>query len=203
MTGYERNHDFADLIHCASMLNKLASMNYGEEKVVMGRSHAKQRTIWGKLYPLDAGVNQPDLADFNGVRTDDDFIATLKKVRYRASDVAPDPMDNEGEGFEGELSNPNAVGDLWDLAIIVQPERSDSEQEDGAEDLTVVGHERSMLCPKFSNRFPKKRRSKHEVEEEDNKYSLKGCMDREGQKIRRKYNDANDRMRIYEFMRSL
>ncbi|KAL3681939.1 hypothetical protein R1sor_024895 [Riccia sorocarpa] len=33
MTGYERNYDFADLIHCASGLNRLASMEYGEENI--------------------------------------------------------------------------------------------------------------------------------------------------------------------------
>ncbi|KAL3696467.1 hypothetical protein R1sor_010543 [Riccia sorocarpa] len=54
MSGYERNYDFADLIDCASGLNRLASMEYGEEKLNMGKSHAKQQTIWGKLHPLVA-----------------------------------------------------------------------------------------------------------------------------------------------------
>ncbi|KAL3692300.1 hypothetical protein R1sor_005951 [Riccia sorocarpa] len=178
MTGYERNYDFADLINCASGLNILASMEYGEEKVVMGRGHAKQQTIWGKLHPLSADENEPDLADFTGLRTDDEFIAALKEglqeaqnllillnmaphtgVRnqvwwktpwvsemelglfQRGSEVAPDLVDNEGEGFESEPPNSNAVGDLWDLAFPVQREGSDSEQEDGVDDLTILGNE--------------------------------------------------------------
>ncbi|KAL3691055.1 hypothetical protein R1sor_004706 [Riccia sorocarpa] len=178
MTGYERNYDFAGLINFANGLNRLASMEYGEEKVVMGRGHAKQQTIWGKLHPLSADENEPDLADFTGLRIDDEFIAALKEglqeaqnpmillnmaphtgVRnqvwwktpwvtemelglfQRGSKVAPDPVDNEGEGFEGELPNSNAVGDLWDLAFPVQREGSDSEQEDGVDDLTILGHE--------------------------------------------------------------
>ncbi|KAL3693934.1 hypothetical protein R1sor_007585 [Riccia sorocarpa] len=58
----------------------------------------------------------------------------------RVSKVAPDPVDSEGGGFEGEPANSNAVGDLWDLAFPVQLEGSDSEQEDGVDDLTL-GHE--------------------------------------------------------------
>ncbi|KAL3688766.1 hypothetical protein R1sor_015075 [Riccia sorocarpa] len=144
----------------------------------MGRGHAKQHTIWGKLHPLSADENEPNLADFTGLRTDDEFIATLKKglqeaqnllillnmaphtgVRnqiwwktpwvsemelglfQRGSEVAPDPVDNEGEGFEGEPANSNAIGDLWDLAFPVQLEGSDSEQEDGVDDMTILGHE--------------------------------------------------------------
>ncbi|KAL3680804.1 hypothetical protein R1sor_023760 [Riccia sorocarpa] len=55
--------------------------------------------------------------------------------------MAPDPVDNEGEGFEGEPADSNAVGDLWDLAFPVQLEGSDSEQEDDVDDLTILGHE--------------------------------------------------------------
>ncbi|KAL3695382.1 hypothetical protein R1sor_009458 [Riccia sorocarpa] len=64
MKGYERNYDSADLVDCASGLNRLASMEYGEEKLHMSTSHAKQQTIWGKLHPLAVDEREPDLSDF-------------------------------------------------------------------------------------------------------------------------------------------
>ncbi|KAL3691212.1 hypothetical protein R1sor_004863 [Riccia sorocarpa] len=178
MSGCERNYDFADLIHCASGLNRLASMEYGEEKLNMGRSHAKQHTIWGKLHPLDAGESEPDLSDFSGLRTDAEFFDALKKglqeaqdllirlnmaphtrvrnqtwwktpwvcekklgVFDKAAEVVVDPMDVEVQDTDQEMENLHATDDLWDLAAPQQPGGSDFEQEDGADDYEVVGHE--------------------------------------------------------------
>ncbi|KAL3698403.1 hypothetical protein R1sor_012479 [Riccia sorocarpa] len=182
MSGCERNYDFADLIHCASGLNRLASMEYGEEKLNMGRSHAKQQTIWGKLHPLDAGESEPDLSDFSGLRTNAEIVDALKKglqeaqdllillnmaphagvrnqawwktpwvcekelgVFDKAAEVAVDPMDVEVQDTDQEMENLQAADDLWDLAVPQQPGGSNSEQEDGADDCEVVGHEARHL----------------------------------------------------------
>ncbi|KAL3690540.1 hypothetical protein R1sor_016849 [Riccia sorocarpa] len=79
MSGYERNYGFGDLIDCASGLNRLASMEYGEENIHFGRSHAKQQTIWGKLHLLLASETEPDLSDFNRLQTGAEVIEALKK----------------------------------------------------------------------------------------------------------------------------
>ncbi|KAL3677189.1 hypothetical protein R1sor_027137 [Riccia sorocarpa] len=52
MRGYERNYDFGDLLDCASGLNRLAALEYGEEAVKISKGHVKQRTLWVKLHPL-------------------------------------------------------------------------------------------------------------------------------------------------------
>ncbi|KAL3683977.1 hypothetical protein R1sor_001999 [Riccia sorocarpa] len=146
MKGYERNYDFADLIDCASGLNRLASMEYGEEKLRMSTSHAKQHTIWGKLHPLVVGDKEPDLSDFARV-TNQTWWKTLWIVEKslgvfdKASEVAADHLVAEAEEFEGDIANLEAPGDLWALTSHVQPEGEESEQEDGVNDLAVVGHE--------------------------------------------------------------
>ncbi|KAL3687718.1 hypothetical protein R1sor_014027 [Riccia sorocarpa] len=112
MKRYERNYDFADLVSCASGLNRIASMEYGEKNIRLGRSHAKQQTIWGKLHPLLAGELEPDLSDFSRLSTDAEITEALKK------------------------------GDLWDLTSQVPCEGPESElEDDGADDLAVAGHE--------------------------------------------------------------
>ncbi|KAL3684793.1 hypothetical protein R1sor_002815 [Riccia sorocarpa] len=87
MIGYERNYDFASLIDCASGLNRLASMEYGAENLRLGKTHAKQQTIWGKLHPLVSGESEPDLADFSGLRTDDEITTALKKGFQQAQSL--------------------------------------------------------------------------------------------------------------------
>ncbi|KAL3687171.1 hypothetical protein R1sor_013480 [Riccia sorocarpa] len=77
MSGYERNYDFGDLIACASGLNRIAWMEYGEENISVGRSHVKQQTIWGKLHPLQPGEVEPNLADFNGLEYDGEVVTAL------------------------------------------------------------------------------------------------------------------------------
>ncbi|KAL3699591.1 hypothetical protein R1sor_017613 [Riccia sorocarpa] len=106
MSGYERNYGFADLIDCAIGLNRLASMEYGEENIHFGRSHAKQQTIWGKLHPLLAGETEPDLSNFNRLQTSAEMIEALKKGFDEAQNLL-----NHGE------------------------------EDDGADDLAVAGHE--------------------------------------------------------------
>ncbi|KAL3685188.1 hypothetical protein R1sor_003210 [Riccia sorocarpa] len=157
MTGYERNYDFEDLIHSASGLNRLAAMEYGEENVFMGRGHARQQTIWRNFIRLVqiseeriAGNSKPlillNMAPHTGVRNQvwwkTPWVNEIELgLFHRGSEVALDPVDDEGEGFEGELGNSNAIGDLWDIAFPVQREGSDSEQVDDINDLTVLCHE--------------------------------------------------------------
>ncbi|KAL3684531.1 hypothetical protein R1sor_002553 [Riccia sorocarpa] len=178
MSGYERNYNFADHIDCASGWNRLAAMEYGEENLQMGKTHAKQQTIWGKLHPLVAGESEVNLSDFTGLRSDGEFVDTLKKglheaqgllillnmaphtgvrdqtwwkapwasekdlgVFAKANDVSTCPADTKAEEYDGEIADPNTTGDLWDLASPLQAGGSDSEEEDGANDLAVVGHE--------------------------------------------------------------
>ncbi|KAL3678512.1 hypothetical protein R1sor_021468 [Riccia sorocarpa] len=182
MSGYERNYDFADLIDCASGLNRLAAMEYGEENLQMGKTHAKQQTIWGKLHPLVAGESEANLSDFTGLRSDAEFVDALKKglqeaqgllillnmaphtgvrdqtwwkapwanekdlgVFAKANDVSTCPADTardtEAEEYDGGIADLNTIGDLWDLASPLQAGGSDSEEDDGADDLAVVGHE--------------------------------------------------------------
>ncbi|KAL3690868.1 hypothetical protein R1sor_004519 [Riccia sorocarpa] len=72
MARYERNYDFRDLIACASGLNRIARMEYGEENIQVGKSHVRQRTTWDKLHPLHPGEVEPNLADFEGLNRVDD-----------------------------------------------------------------------------------------------------------------------------------
>ncbi|KAL3699442.1 hypothetical protein R1sor_017464 [Riccia sorocarpa] len=147
MTGYERNYDFADLINCASGLNKLASMEYGEEKVVMGRGHAKQQTIGGKLHPLSADENEPDLVDFTGPRTDDEFIAALKEGLQEAQNLlillnmAPHTGIRNQVWWKTPWVSEMELG-LFQRGSEVAPDPMDNEeQEDGVDDLTLLGNE--------------------------------------------------------------
>ncbi|KAL2636314.1 hypothetical protein R1flu_007793 [Riccia fluitans] len=78
MRGYERNYDFGDLLDCASGLNRLALLEYGEEFVKLPKAHVKQRPLWAKLHPLPPGHAKPDLSDFARLATDDQIIEALK-----------------------------------------------------------------------------------------------------------------------------
>ncbi|KAL3689994.1 hypothetical protein R1sor_016305 [Riccia sorocarpa] len=139
MKGFERNYNFADLVSCASGLNKIGSMEYGEENIRLGRSHAKQQTIWGKLHPVVARETEPDLSDFSKLCTDAEITEALKK---RSLEVTPEALESELDEGEPELADLNATGDLWDLASPVLSEGPKSElEDDGADDLAVAGHE--------------------------------------------------------------
>ncbi|KAL3684469.1 hypothetical protein R1sor_002491 [Riccia sorocarpa] len=85
MNGYERNYDSGDLLACASGLNMIVWMEFGKENIMVGRSHAKQQTIWGKLHPLQPGEVEPNLADFSGLQSDGEvvtlFLRGLRKTQ--------------------------------------------------------------------------------------------------------------------------
>ncbi|KAL3675016.1 hypothetical protein R1sor_024964 [Riccia sorocarpa] len=78
MKGYEQNYDFGDLLDCASGLNRLAALEYGEEAVKVSKGHVKQRTLWAKLHPLPPDQTKPDLADFGGLETDEKICSVLQ-----------------------------------------------------------------------------------------------------------------------------
>ncbi|KAL2633401.1 hypothetical protein R1flu_004880 [Riccia fluitans] len=78
MRGYERNYDFGDLLDCASGLNRLAVLEYGEDVVKLSKAHVKQRSLWAKLHPLPPSHAKPDLSDFARLATDDQITEALK-----------------------------------------------------------------------------------------------------------------------------
>ncbi|KAL3693255.1 hypothetical protein R1sor_006906 [Riccia sorocarpa] len=87
MSGYERNYDFGDLLACASGLNRIAWMEFGEENIEVGRSHAKQRTIWGKMHPLQPGEVEPNLSDFRGLQSDEEVVSALLRGLTEAQNL--------------------------------------------------------------------------------------------------------------------
>ncbi|KAL2629884.1 hypothetical protein R1flu_014570 [Riccia fluitans] len=78
MRGYERNYDFGDLLDCASGLNRLVALEYGEDVVKLSKAHVKHRPLWAKLHPLPPGHAKPDLSDFARLATDDQITEALK-----------------------------------------------------------------------------------------------------------------------------
>ncbi|KAL2621273.1 hypothetical protein R1flu_001478 [Riccia fluitans] len=76
--GSERNYDFGDLLDCASGLNRLAVLEYGEDVIKLSKAHVKQRPLWAKLHPLPPGHAKPDLSDFARLATDDQITEALK-----------------------------------------------------------------------------------------------------------------------------
>ncbi|KAL2612447.1 hypothetical protein R1flu_024139 [Riccia fluitans] len=78
MRGYERNYDFGDLLDCASGLNCLAVLEYGEDVIKLSKVHVKHRPLWAKLHPLSPGHAKPDLSDFARLAKDDQIIDALK-----------------------------------------------------------------------------------------------------------------------------
>ncbi|KAL3676716.1 hypothetical protein R1sor_026664 [Riccia sorocarpa] len=144
MSGYERNYDFADLIDCASGLNRLAAMEYGEENLQMGKTHAKQQTIWGKLHPLVAGESEANLSDFTGLRSDAEFVDALKKGLQEAQgllillNMAPHTGVRDQTWWKAPWASEK---DLGVFAKANDAGGSDSEEDDGADDLAVIGHE--------------------------------------------------------------
>ncbi len=55
MNGHERSYDIAELVDCATQLNRLAAMDLRDGIVGAGRSHKKHVNIWMKLHPLQVG----------------------------------------------------------------------------------------------------------------------------------------------------
>ena len=52
MNGMERSYDFHDLVNTANTLNRLSSVEYGENGLQFGRVHNKVENIWSNLHPL-------------------------------------------------------------------------------------------------------------------------------------------------------
>ncbi|KAL2649371.1 hypothetical protein R1flu_017499 [Riccia fluitans] len=78
LEGYEKNYDFGDLLDCASGLNRLAALEYGEEAIKLSKAHVKQRPLWAKLHPLPSGNAKPDLSNFARLAIDDQITEALK-----------------------------------------------------------------------------------------------------------------------------
>ncbi|KAL3700425.1 hypothetical protein R1sor_018447 [Riccia sorocarpa] len=94
-------------------------MEYSEEKLNMGKSHAKQQTIWGSFTSsLQGKMNQ------------------INQISVVYELMVVDPKDREVEECNGEIADPNATEDLWDLASSRQPG-----VDDGLDDLVVEGQE--------------------------------------------------------------
>ena len=79
MNGMERSYDFHDLVNTSNTLNRLSSVEYGENGLQFGRVHNKVEIIWSKLHPLREGEIVADLADYSFISTDQDIIAALKE----------------------------------------------------------------------------------------------------------------------------
>ncbi|KAL3687178.1 hypothetical protein R1sor_013487 [Riccia sorocarpa] len=140
MKGFERNYDFADLVTCASGLNMIASMEYGEENIRLGRSHAKQQTIWGKLHPVVAGETEPDLSDFSRLCSDAEITETLKKGLEEAQslliqlNMAPHTWVRNQVWWKTPWVTERELG-LFERSIEVSPEALESELDEGEAEL--------------------------------------------------------------------
>lgn len=87
MNGMERCYDFHDLLNTANTLNRLSSVEYGENGVQFGRVHNKVENIWATLHPLLEGETPADLGDYSLIATDFDVIAALKEGLKIAQDM--------------------------------------------------------------------------------------------------------------------
>jgi hypothetical protein len=79
MQGMERAYDFHELVGCASTVNKLAAIEYGENGLKFDRAHNKQHNIWAELHPLEPGQEPVNLADYSDLASDADFVSALKE----------------------------------------------------------------------------------------------------------------------------
>ena len=79
MNGMERSYDFHDLVNTANTLNRLSSMEYGENDLQFGRVHNKVENIWSNLHPLREHEAVPNLSDYSLVSIDLDVICALKE----------------------------------------------------------------------------------------------------------------------------
>ncbi|KAL2621818.1 hypothetical protein R1flu_002023 [Riccia fluitans] len=136
MKGYERNYDFGDLVDCAIGLNRLASLEYGEEAMKLSKAHVKQRTLWARLHPLPPGHAKPNLSDF--ARTPWTLEKELEIFgRYSST------QDLEHERFElndmeevEEMLNNELSFDLWDILEVIGASSTMEEDVDGEGDET-------------------------------------------------------------------
>ena len=79
MQGMEQAYDFQELVVCANTVNWLAAIEYGHNGLKFDRAHNKQRNIWAKLHPLEAGQSPANLADYSAIAIDQDIVAALKE----------------------------------------------------------------------------------------------------------------------------
>ncbi|KAL3680273.1 hypothetical protein R1sor_023229 [Riccia sorocarpa] len=91
MNGVERAYDFGDLLRSAGSLNHLAEIESEKGGVVCPRAHGKMKNIWEQLHPIPCDttgrklIEEPNLADFSQVQTDEDIISALKEGYIEAS----------------------------------------------------------------------------------------------------------------------
>ncbi|KAL3701925.1 hypothetical protein R1sor_019947 [Riccia sorocarpa] len=64
-----------------------SSLEFTEESLRLGDTHAKQQTIWGKLHPRSTEEAEPDLANFSGLEGDEDIICCLLIGLTQAQDL--------------------------------------------------------------------------------------------------------------------
>ncbi|KAL3681020.1 hypothetical protein R1sor_023976 [Riccia sorocarpa] len=185
MSGYERNYDFGDLINCVSGLNRLAALEFGEERLKFGWKHVKQETVWGKIHRRPPGEAEPDLASFAKLESYAAVVEALKmgmmdaqhcliqlnmapharvkdqtwwktpwvkervhKIFGKACGIGkargmeePEPdtdeSDPEMEFEDVEDGNTGLSDDLWEVTTPVTVQ----EDDDGIDDLALLGHE--------------------------------------------------------------
>ncbi|KAL3700859.1 hypothetical protein R1sor_018881 [Riccia sorocarpa] len=141
MAGYERNYDFGDLMSCASGLNRIAWMEYGEENIQVGKSLLNNE-LYGEAQNL---LTQLNMAPHTGVR-DQAWWKTPWKVESdlklfgAGMNRVDDPADVDSDIIDAvETECPS-----WDMPLSRDSPEEDSElddQGDGVDDATIVGHE--------------------------------------------------------------
>ena len=66
-------------MNIANTLNRLSSVEYGDNGLKFGRVHNKVENIWASLHPLQEGESVADLGDYSLVSTDAEIEVALKE----------------------------------------------------------------------------------------------------------------------------
>ncbi|KAL2642825.1 hypothetical protein R1flu_010412 [Riccia fluitans] len=145
MRGYERNYDFGDLLDCASGLNRLALLEYGEEVVKLPKTHVKQRPLWAKLHPLPPGHAKLNLSDFARLAIDDKITKALKVGLQQAQTLLTQLNMSPHAGEVEKMPKSELSFDLWDIPEATgAPSTMEADMDaerDESNDLEVYGHE--------------------------------------------------------------
>ena len=88
MRGHERSYDLAELVDCATNLNRLAAMDLAEGMMGVGKSHKKHSNIWMKLQVEEGVPVKADQANYTGIETDAEVINALKEGLVLAQSTA-------------------------------------------------------------------------------------------------------------------
>ncbi|KAL3685298.1 hypothetical protein R1sor_003320 [Riccia sorocarpa] len=123
MSGYERNYDFGDLLACASGLNRIAWMEFGEENIELNMAP------------------HPGVRDQVWWRTPWKVEAELKLFRLTSTRV-DEPEDEEGQMVGVTEGEPEC--NSWDMSLareVPDPDPEEDDEDDGVDDLSIVGHE--------------------------------------------------------------